>query len=44
MKNPALMTREISEYARESGDFIYHITSINPLNPNNTPDDFEKSA
>ncbi|MCG8633190.1 MAG: diguanylate cyclase [Desulfobacterales bacterium] len=43
-KNPALMTREISEYAREAGDFIYHITSLNPLNPDNRPDDFEKNA
>jgi diguanylate cyclase (GGDEF)-like protein len=44
MKNPALMTREISEYARQSGDFIYHITSLTPLNPGNAPDDFESAA
>lgn len=44
MKNPALMTREISEYARRSGDFFYHITSLTPLNPDNVPDDFEKAA
>ncbi|MDZ7666661.1 MAG: diguanylate cyclase [Desulfotignum sp.] len=44
MKNPALMTREISEYARQSGDFIYHITSLMPLNPGNAPDDFERDA
>lgn len=44
MKNPALMTREISEYARDSGDFFYHITSLTPLNPDNAPDDFEKAA
>jgi diguanylate cyclase (GGDEF)-like protein len=44
MKNPALMTREISEYARQSGDFIYHITSLMPLNPGNAPDDFEREA
>jgi diguanylate cyclase (GGDEF)-like protein len=44
MKNPALMTREISEYARQSGDFIYHITSLMPLNPDNAPDDFERDA
>ena len=43
-KNPALMTREISEYARESGEFTYHITSLIPLNPGNTPDGFEKAA
>lgn len=44
MKNPALMTREISEYALQSGDFIYHITSLTPLNPANAPDDFERAA
>ncbi|MCP4135826.1 MAG: diguanylate cyclase [bacterium] len=43
-KNPALMTREISEYAEKEGDFKYHITSLLPLNPNNIPDDFEKRA
>ncbi len=43
-KNPALMTREISEYAKRSGDFTYHITSLMPLNPLNVPDDFEKKA
>ncbi len=44
MKNPALMTREISEYAREEGFFYYHITSLKPLNPDNSPDGFEKKA
>ena len=43
-KNPALMTREISEYARDAGDFSYHITSLNPLNPDNRPDGFEEKA
>jgi len=43
-KNPALMTREISEYANQAGDFIYHITSLKPLNPDNAPDDFETRA
>jgi diguanylate cyclase (GGDEF)-like protein len=43
-KNPALMTREISEYAEQSGDFTYHITSLMPLNPGNAADDFEKVA
>jgi diguanylate cyclase (GGDEF)-like protein len=43
-KNPALMTREISEYAKRSGDFIFNMTSLNPLNPNNVPDKFETNA
>ncbi|MDA3791018.1 MAG: diguanylate cyclase [Desulfobacula sp.] len=43
-KNPSLMTREISEYAKMDGDFTYHLTSLRPLNPDNAPDDFEKNA
>ena len=43
-KNPALMTREISEIAKNTGAFQFHITSLNPLNPGNAPDAFEKQA
>ncbi|MCX5876945.1 MAG: diguanylate cyclase [Deltaproteobacteria bacterium] len=43
-KNPALMTREISEIADREGTFQFHITSLKPLNPNNTPDPFERQA
>ncbi len=43
-KNPALMTREISELSGKEGLFKFHITSLNPLNPENVPDDFEKEA
>lgn len=46
-KNPALMTREISEIANRSDhpdSFQFHITSLKLLNPGNTPDDFERRA
>lgn len=43
-KNPALMTREISEIADREGAFQFHITSLKPLNPNNAPDSFEQQA
>ncbi len=43
-KNPATMTREISEYAKKANDFVYHITSLKPINPNNAPDTFEKKV
>lgn len=43
-KNPALMTREISEYAEKEGLFRFHITSLKLLNPNNKPDSFETDA
>lgn len=44
LKNPALMTREISELASENSLFTFHITSLHPINPNNTPDAFEAKA
>jgi diguanylate cyclase (GGDEF)-like protein len=43
-RNPALMTREISEIANEAQGFKFHITSLNLLNPNNQPDTFERNA
>jgi len=44
LRNPALMTREISEYAKEDANYLFHITSDIPLNPNNQPDDWERMA
>jgi diguanylate cyclase (GGDEF)-like protein len=44
MKNPALMTREISEISGKDGLYRFHITSLNPLNPENAPDAFEQEA
>jgi len=44
LKNPALVTREISLIADQKGLFKFHITSPNPLNPANAPDDFERRA
>lgn len=43
-KNPALMTREISAIASRRGDFQFHMTSLRPINPGNTPDAFERRA
>ncbi len=42
--NPAWMTRQISEISNERGDYYYSITSLNPINPNNSTDAFEKEA
>jgi len=41
-KNPALMTREISEISVREGIFSFRIMSAQPLNPNNIPDEFER--
>lgn len=44
LKNPALMTREISALADKDGLYQFHITSLKPLNPDNSVDDFERNA
>ena len=43
-RNPAMVTRELSEYAARSGFCWFRITSLKPINPANTPDDFERNA
>ena len=43
-KNPALMTREISEIAEREDGFRFHITSLKPVNPANVADSFEREA
>jgi signal transduction histidine kinase len=43
-RNPAMVTRELSEYAARTGFCWFRITSLKPLNPANTPDDFERHA
>jgi len=43
-KNPALMTREISELAQADGEYRFHITSLKLINPNNQPDAWEAWA
>jgi diguanylate cyclase (GGDEF)-like protein len=44
LKNPAMATREISEMALEERIFSFHITSLKPINPKNSPDAFETEA
>ena len=44
LKNPALMTREISTMAKDQGEPSFHITSTKPLNPFNAPDTAEREA
>lgn len=42
--NPAYMTRMVHELAREQYNTKGKITSLNPLNPKNKPDNWEKNA
>jgi diguanylate cyclase (GGDEF)-like protein len=44
LKNPAIMTHEISKIAEMHEPFKFHITSLKPLNPENKADDFETKA
>ena len=45
MINPAYMTRQIFELAQEQPDKIQgHITSLNPIRPENAPDAWERQA
>ncbi len=45
LRNPAMVTRELSELSHQMGKlFQFHITSLNPLNPHNSPSPFEKDA
>lgn len=44
LKNHAIMTREISEVAAGKGISRFKITSLEPLNPANKPDNFEQAA
>jgi diguanylate cyclase (GGDEF)-like protein len=44
LKNPATVTREISEMAKEERFFSFHITSLEPINPLNKPDQFEAQS
>lgn len=42
--NPPLMTRLISEFAPKLGLTNFHLTSLKPINPNNVPLPWEKTA
>ena len=44
LRNPALMTKEISTIFSENNEVQFHITSLQLLNPENAPDAFEKRA
>ncbi len=43
-ESPAMVTKELSEYAREERLYWFHITSLKLINPENAPDDFERSS
>ncbi|MEO5340062.1 MAG: DUF3365 domain-containing protein [Magnetococcus sp. MYC-9] len=42
--NPAYMTRQMAEISRTQGGVQYHITSLQPIRPQNKADDWETKA
>jgi signal transduction histidine kinase len=44
LRNPAMITRELSFYAQRDGLGYFRVTSLNPINPVNSPDQFEKTS
>jgi diguanylate cyclase (GGDEF)-like protein len=44
LRNPAIMTREISELARKGNTVGFHMISNKNLNPENQPDEFERNT
>ncbi len=43
-RNPALVTRELSDFAEKGGLYKFRVTSLRPMDPKNAPDDFERRA
>jgi signal transduction histidine kinase len=43
-ENPAMVTKQLSRYAEREQLYIFHITSLKMLNPENAPDAFETKA
>jgi two-component system, NtrC family, sensor kinase len=44
MRNPAMVTRELSEYSQNEGLGSFRVTSLRPINPANIPDDYERQC
>lgn len=43
-KTPAMVTKDLSVYARGKGFYWFHITSLKLVNPENAPDQFERES
>ena len=44
LRNPAMITRELSRYAGRDGLGQFRVTSLKPVNPENAPDAFEQKS
>jgi signal transduction histidine kinase len=43
-ENPAMVTKQLSQYAQKDKLYSFHITSLKLMNPENKPDAFEENA
>ena len=43
-ENPAMVTKQLSQYAEREKLYVFHITSLKLMNPENAPDAFERAA
>ncbi|MEN8264329.1 MAG: ATP-binding protein [Nitrospirota bacterium] len=43
-ESPAMVTKELSQYAKKEGRYWFHITSLKLINPDNAPDAFEERS
>ncbi len=43
-RNPAMVTRELSEYSSKEGFCRYRVTTLKPINPANAPDPWERKS
>src|SRR5574340_94435 len=43
-ENPAMVTKQLSQYAQKDKLYSFHITSLKLINPENRPDAFEENA
>jgi hypothetical protein len=43
-ENPAMVTKQLSRYAEREKLYVFHITSLKLINPENEPDAFERAA
>lgn len=43
-ENPAMVTKQLSRYAEREQLYVFHITSLKLMNPENAPDRFETNA
>lgn len=44
MRNPAMVTRELSRYSEQEGHGSFRVTSLQPVNPANAADAYEQKA